>query len=212
YRSTPEILSVANAAIAPNTNQFTKQLTASKKPGMKPVLVTCHDANEQASFIAQRVLELREEGRSLNEMAVLYRSHFHALELQLELTRRNIPFSITSGIRFFEQAHIKDVAAYLKLVTNPTDELSFKRLVMMLPGIGGKGAQKLWAKFSSELRVPGSEAKARADSQPETPRPKPEAPPIATALQKSAGAAPKKAEKAWTQLAITLSQIKAEPV
>ncbi len=65
-------------------------------------------------------------------MAVLYRSHFHALELQMELTRRNIPFSITSGIRFFEQAHIKDVAAYLKFVTNPRDELAFKRIVRLL--------------------------------------------------------------------------------
>src|SRR4029453_13570919 len=75
------------------------------------------------------------------------RSHFHALELQLELTRRNIPFSITSGIRFFEQAHIKDVTAYLKLVANPNDELSFKRLVRLLPGIGGKSADKLWHDF-----------------------------------------------------------------
>ncbi len=80
------------------------------------MLVACNDASEQAAFVAQRVLELREEGGDLNKMAVLYRSHFHALELQLELTRRNIPFSITSGIRFFEQAHIKDVTAYLKLV------------------------------------------------------------------------------------------------
>ena len=95
-----------------------------------------HVTNEQAAFVAQRVLELREEGHDMNQMAVLYRSHFHALELQLEFTRRNIPFSITSGIRFFEQAHIKDVSAYIKLVANPTDELSFKRLVMMLPGEG----------------------------------------------------------------------------
>ena len=73
-------------------------------------------------------------GSSLNDMAVLYRSHFHALELQMELTRRNIPFSITSGIRFFEQAHIKDVVAYLKLATNPRDELSFKRMVRHAPG------------------------------------------------------------------------------
>jgi DNA helicase II / ATP-dependent DNA helicase PcrA len=84
----------------------------------------CQDAGQQAAFVAQRALELRDEGIALNNMAVLYRSHFHALELQLELTRRNIPFSITSGIRFFEQAHIKDVTAYLKLVTNPRDELS----------------------------------------------------------------------------------------
>jgi DNA helicase-2/ATP-dependent DNA helicase PcrA len=199
YRSTPEILSVANAAIAANTEQFSKQLTAAKKSGQKPVLVVCGDGNQQAGFIAQRVLELREEGRSLNEMAVLYRSHFHALELQLEFTRRNIPFSITSGIRFFEQAHIKDVAAYLKLVTNPTDELSFKRLAMMLPGIGGKGAEKLWGKFSSELKPPPAGASSEANQ-------------IATALQKSSGAAPKKTEKAWAQFAITLSQLEVEPV
>src|SRR6202030_3563038 len=96
---------------------------------------------------------LREEGVSMNRMAVLYRSHFHALELQLELTRREIPFSITSGIRFFEQAHVKDVAAYLRLVVNPTDEPAFRRLVQLLPGIGAKGAEKLWEKFRSEWLV-----------------------------------------------------------
>ena len=151
YRSTPQILDVANAAIAANIRQFTKHLAPARKPGEKPVLVPCMTASEQAAFVAQRILELREEGGNLNEMAVLYRSHFHALELQLELTRRNIPFSITSGIRFFEQAHIKDVTAYIKLVSNPRDELSFKRIVQLLPGIGGKGADKLWLKFAATL-------------------------------------------------------------
>jgi len=108
YRSTPEILQVANATIAANVEQFTKQLTPARRPGSKPILVACEDAAMQAAFVAQRALELRDEGVELSDMAVLYRSHFHALELQLELTRRNIPFSITSGIRFFEQAHIKD--------------------------------------------------------------------------------------------------------
>ena len=119
YRSTPEILKVANAAIAANRNQFTKILTPARKSGMKPALVACMDSAQQAAFISQRVMELREEGVSMNQIAVLYRSHFHALELQLELTKRHIPFSITSGIRFFEQAHIKDATAYLKLVANP---------------------------------------------------------------------------------------------
>ncbi|HLP75656.1 MAG TPA: UvrD-helicase domain-containing protein, partial [Candidatus Paceibacterota bacterium] len=162
YRSTPEILGVANAAITANINQFAKQLAPARKSGAKPVFVTCNDASEQASFVAQRVLELRDEGMNLNSMAVLYRSHFHALELQLELTRRNIPFSITSGIRFFEQAHIKDVAAYVKLVANPRDELSFKRLVQLLPGIGGKGADKLWQRFSSEFNVSSSVSETSA--------------------------------------------------
>ncbi len=212
YRSTPEILAVANAAISPNVHQFPKELAAFKKSGTKPAIVTCHDGNEQAAFVAQRVLELREEGREMNNMAVLYRSHFHALELQLELTRRNIPFSITSGIRFFEQAHIKDVSAHIKLVVNPTDELSFKRIAQMLPGIGGKGAEKLWARFCSEFRVSGFGLDAVSpDAQLETPNPKPETARIATAVQKCAPAVPKKAERAWTQLAITVSQLEAEP-
>jgi len=100
YRSTPEILAVANAAITANVNQFAKELAPARKSGVKPALVKCHDAGQQAAFIAQRTLELREEGTSLNQIAVLYRSHFHALELQLELTRRQIPFSITSGFAF----------------------------------------------------------------------------------------------------------------
>ena len=151
YRSTPEILKVANAAIAANVNQFAKELAPARKSGLKPALVACTDAAQQAAFIAQRALELREEGVNLNQIAVLYRSHFHALELQLELTRRNIPFSITSGIRFFEQAHIKDATAYLKFVANPRDEISFKRLAQLLPGIAAKGADKLWKIFSAKL-------------------------------------------------------------
>jgi DNA helicase-2/ATP-dependent DNA helicase PcrA len=166
YRSTPEILSVANAAISANVEQFAKELAPARKPGQRPIKVVCGDAGEQAAFVAQRVLQLRDEGGTLNRMAVLYRSHFHALELQLELTKRNIPFSITSGMRFFEQAHIKDVTAYLKLVVNPRDELSFKRLVKLLPGIGGKGAEKLWRTFT------GQEAAGEGNPKAEGRRPK----------------------------------------
>jgi DNA helicase-2/ATP-dependent DNA helicase PcrA len=191
YRSTPEILAVANAAIKANVKQFAKELTPARKSGAKPVLVACQDSQQQAAFVAQRMLELREEGIELNQMAVLYRSHFHALELQLELTRRNIPFSITSGIRFFEQAHLKDVAAYMKLVVNSNDEMAFKRLVQLLPGIGAKGADKLWSAFTAQLSK--MEATARE--------------PIATALQRCAGAAPKKATRAWADFAITISQL-----
>lgn len=195
YRSTPEILEVANAAIAPNVNQFAKQLAPARKSGSKPVLVTCGDGNEQAAFVAQRVLELREEGAPMDKMAVLYRSHFHALELQLELTRRNIPFSITSGIRFFEQAHIKDVAAYLKLVSNPTDELAFKRLVQMLPGVGGKGAEKLWSNWNEERGTRSAEQGT-----------------LAAALQKCSAAVPKKAATAWAEFVITISQLEAPAI
>src|SRR5207244_3605613 len=175
-----------------------KQLTSARKPGVKPVLVPCGDAGQQAVFVAQRALELRDEGVALNDMAVLYRSHFHALELQLELTRRNIPFSITSGIRFFEQAHIKDLTAYVKLVCNPRDELAFKRLTRLLPGIGGKSADKLWAAFNAERA--GRSAASGSKS------------PIAVMLQSCAAAVPKKAVMAWAQFTATISQLEAEPV
>ena len=213
YRSTPEILSLANAAIAANVHQFEKALAPARKSGLKPVLVATQDGHEQAAFVAQRMLELRDEGIPLDKMAVLYRSHFHALEMQLELTKRNIPFSITSGIRFFEQAHIKDVAAYLKLVVNPADELAFKRLVLMLPGIGGKGAEKLWQKFHAELPAlnqdrPASAGGETRNSGLETS----DSPRLAAALQKCTGAVPKKSASAWADLAITISQIEAVPL
>ncbi len=199
YRSTPEILQVANAAIAANVHQFNKELTPARKPGSKPVLVPCNDGHEQAAFVAQRVLELREEGAALDKIAVLYRSHFHALELQLELTRRNIPFSITSGIRFFEQAHVKDVAAYLKLVTNPRDELGFKRLVQLLPGIGGKGADKLWKAFLQATEAQTEQSTSLAN-------------PAARALQQCSGAVPAKAATSWAQFVATVAQLEDEPV
>jgi DNA helicase-2/ATP-dependent DNA helicase PcrA len=199
YRSTPEILAVANAAIQGNAQQFAKQLTPARKSGSKPVLVPCQDGRQQAAFVAQRVLELRDEGVNLKDTAVLYRSHFHALELQLELVRRNIPFSITSGIRFFEQAHVKDVTAYLKLVTNPRDELAFKRIVQLMRGVGNKAAEKLWKNFS------GREI-ATAKSDPAA-APKEQGSPIATALQACLPNVPKKAQVAWAQLTATISQL-----
>jgi DNA helicase-2/ATP-dependent DNA helicase PcrA len=213
YRSTPEILNVANAAIAANVNQFAKELSPARKSGVKPALVQCHDAGQQAAFIAQRALELREEGVSLNNICVLYRSHFHALELQLELTRQQIPFSITSGIRFFEQAHIKDATAYLKFVANPRDEVSFKRLVQLIPGIGGKGAEKLFHQFQSRSR--GDEAqtesgKRKAESGDELETPHVVSCKIAAALQTCTKAVPKKAAVAWAQFVATISQLEDE--
>jgi DNA helicase-2/ATP-dependent DNA helicase PcrA len=77
-------------------------------------------------------------------MAVLYRAHFHSMEIQMEMTREGIPFQITSGLRFFEQAHVKDVGAFLKFVVNPRDEVAFKRMVKLLPGIGARSAEQLW--------------------------------------------------------------------
>ena len=160
---------------------------------MKPALVACMDAGQQSAFIAQRIMELHEEGTKLNDIAVLYRSHFHALELQLELTKRQIPFSITSGIRFFEQAHIKDATAYLKLVTNPRDEIAFKRIAQLHPGIAAKGAEKLWKIFSAETQT----LKQIKN-------------PIATALETCAPHVGKKAAVAWAQLVATAAQLEEE--
>ena len=152
YRSVPEILQVANAAIEANEEQFPKELTAHRETrSVKPALLELNDSNQQAQFVTQRILELRDEGVQLNEIAVLYRAHFHALELQIELTRHGVPFAITSGLRFFEQAHIKDVASFLKFAANHHDEVAFKRIVRLLPGVGGVAADKLWTGFEKEL-------------------------------------------------------------
>ena len=230
YRSTPEILNVANAAIAANVNQFAKELAPARKSGVKPALIQCHDAGQQAAFIAQRALELRDEGTGLDHIAVLYRSHFHALELQLELTRQQIPFSITSGIRFFEQAHIKDATAYLKFVANPRDEISFKRLAQLLPGVGGKGADKLWRNFCVEFAetvkrggveaLKGEKVEALKRGDVEAPGAEiasthPERRikwPTAAALQDCVAAVPKKAVLDWAQFTATISQLEDEAV
>src|SRR4051812_41125800 len=158
YRSVPEILQVANAAITSNVEQFHKNLSATRDShGIRPAVVALNDGAEQAQFVAQRILELRDEDVDLNEIAVLYRAHYHAIELQLELSRRGIPYQITSGIRFFEQAHIKDVTAFLRLVANPRDEVAFKRMVKLLPGIGNRTADNLWRDWDRAVVAGGAE-------------------------------------------------------
>src|SRR6266487_1829615 len=152
YRSVPEILEVANAAIAANVQQFRKHLSATRESkALKPALVALNDSAEQAQFVAQRILELRDENVDLNDIAVLYRAHYHAVELQLELSRRGIPYQITSGIRFFEQAHIKDVTSFIRFVANPRDEVAFNRMVKLLPGIGNRTAENLWQAWENSL-------------------------------------------------------------
>lgn len=145
YRSVPEILELSNAAIRANTKRFEKDLKAHRQGGSAcPALVPVDDPRMQASFVAQRVLELRDEGVELEEIAILYRAHHQSLEIQMELTSRDVPFQITSGLRFFEQAHIKDVSAFLRFVVNKKDEVSFKRIVQLMPGVGAAGAEKIW--------------------------------------------------------------------
>ena len=184
YRSVPQVLELANASILCNTRQFPKELQAIRPThATQPALVPLGTNNEQAAFIAQRIFELHEEGIALRDMAVLYRAHYHSMEIQLELTRRGIPFLITSGLRFFEQAHIKDVAAMMKFALNPHDEVAFKRLVQLFPGIGKKTAESLWNQVLNALE--GGHDFSRLE------RCKP----------------PKKATKEWTQFVHTLVEL-----
>ena len=204
YRSVPEILDVANAAIAANVQQFRKHLTATRESkALKPALVALNDSGEQAQFVAQRILELRDEGVDLNEIAVLYRAHYHAVELQLELSRRGIPYQITSGIRFFEQAHIKDVTSFIRFVANPRDEVAFKRMVKLLPGIGNRTAENLWQRWAADAVAAGADR--GSDAAP--------APAWVGASGYSFGerlrelSVPAKSKKTWEQLAHTLDEI-----
>ncbi|HZE57815.1 MAG TPA: 3'-5' exonuclease, partial [Chthoniobacterales bacterium] len=159
YRSVPEILQVANAAIAANVKQFRKELAPTRPSNsFRPAVVGLNDGSEQARFVAQRILELRDEGVELDDIAVLYRAHYHAIELQLELSRRGIPYLITSGVRFFEQAHVKDVTSFVRFVANPRDEVAFKRMVKLLPGIGNKSADNHWRAIVAGIGDPGPEA------------------------------------------------------
>ncbi|HUR98265.1 MAG TPA: ATP-dependent helicase [Pyrinomonadaceae bacterium] len=149
YRSTPEILGLANVSIANNRKQFVKMLKAVKgSKDFRPALVPCTDVEQQSAFVAARILELRDNGTPLEEIAVMYRSHYHSIELQLELSRRGIPYRIQSGVRFFEQAHIKDVVSYLRVIVNPRDELAWKRILKMIPGVGRATSNRIYEQIA----------------------------------------------------------------
>ena len=208
YRSVPEILEVANAAIAANVEQFRKHLSAKRESeAVKPAVVALNDGAEQAQFVAQRILELRDEDVDLREIAVLYRAHYHAIELQLELSRRGIPYQITSGVRFFEQAHIKDVTSFIRFVANPRDEVAFKRMVKLLPGIGNRNAENLWNAWEKSINAVAPTRRGDPGSQDT---------PTSTGVSDSgynfgerllAMNVSAKSKKMWTQLAHTLDEI-----
>src|SRR5437879_1774653 len=156
YRSVPEILDVANAAIAANVQQFRKHLSATRdSKALKPALVALNNSAEQAQFVAQRILELRDENVELNEIAVLYRAHYHAVELQLELSRRASRCQLQSDVRFFEQAHIKDVTSFIRFVAIAREEVACNRMVKLLPGIGNRSAGNLWNAWDKSLHERG---------------------------------------------------------
>ena len=153
YRSTPEILNVANAAIAGNPEQFQKELHAVRNEGMTPVVVSPRDGSEQARFIIEKAQLLKREGIALSDMCILYRAHFHAMELQMELNRASMAYVVTSGTRFFEQAHIKDVCTLLRILANPGDELAFTRLLELFPKVGKKTSLKIFRKLGGRANL-----------------------------------------------------------
>jgi DNA helicase-2/ATP-dependent DNA helicase PcrA len=148
YRSTPEILNFANGVLEaqPKGRHFDKELRAARGHMEKPFVVQAIDDREQAEFVVKRIRSLNEdEGCSLSSIAILYRSHFIAVETQIALARSGIPYHITSGVKFFERQHIRDLVALLRFVYNPADEQAWERVAVLLPKVGEKGAQKLHA-------------------------------------------------------------------
>ncbi len=143
YRSTQPILDATNAVIGEAREQFRKELWSARRAGQAPGLVTCADEWEQTDEIIRRVLEHRESDLNLRDQAVLFRASHHSIVLEGELTRRNIPYVKYGGLKFIETAHIKDVMAVLRFAENPKDVVAGQRLMLLLPGIGPKTAQRL---------------------------------------------------------------------
>ena len=149
YRSTPEILALANASIAHNERQFDKELPASREAGPAAGGRAAARHPRAGALCRATAARVARRGRSSPDCAVLYRAHYQALELQIELTRRGIPYEIRSGTRFFEQRHVKDVLAFLRIVVNPKDELSWKRALKIFPRVGERAAAAVWGAIGS---------------------------------------------------------------
>jgi DNA helicase-2/ATP-dependent DNA helicase PcrA len=136
YRSTQPILDTSNLLISRAGERYTKDLYTRRTGGERPWLVTAQDEPTQTRFVVDRILELHEDGVPLREMAVLFRAGYHSADLEIELTARNIPFDKWGGLKFLEAAHVKDVLAFLRVLENPRDEVSWYRLLLLMPGIG----------------------------------------------------------------------------
>ena len=148
YRLTPQIVAFTRASIAHNKTGFPKELVSARPDGVLPLVVSTEDAYDESAFLCEQILEQRDKGLALGLMAVLYRNHYDSILLQGELLSRGIPYTIRSGLRFFEQAHIKDVLAYLRIVVNPRDEASWRRLLLLIPGVGPAKAAALYQLLS----------------------------------------------------------------
>ena len=149
YRSTRQIVAFINEMI-PN-NVFQKELRAVKGNGPKPIIAVTLDRDQQAKFVTQRVREFIAADIPLNEIGILYRSHSHSLEVQIELTHAGIPFEIYSGVKFTESAHVKDVLSFLRLLANPRDQIAWDRALMLFEGIGKVTAGRISSRILQAL-------------------------------------------------------------
>ena len=145
YRSTQPILSLTNEIIRRAKEKYEKSLFTHKAHGDTPLLVQAESEQMQSRFVCQKVLELREEGVPLWDIAVLFRSSFHSFDLEIELARHNIPFVKRGGFQFMESAHVKDLLAYLRILSNPQDAISWNRVLSLLDGVGPQLSQKVIA-------------------------------------------------------------------
>ena len=145
YRSTQPILDLSNMVISRAEERFSKDLWTSREGGEKPWLVTARDEAQQTRFVVDRVLQLHESGVELRDMAVLFRAGYMSADLEIELANRKIPFEKWGGLKFLEAAHVKDVLAFLRVSENPRDEVSWYRILMLMPGIGDTTARAMMA-------------------------------------------------------------------
>jgi DNA helicase-2/ATP-dependent DNA helicase PcrA len=154
YRSTQPVLDVTNTLISRARERFTKSLWTPRQGGERPWLVNVRDEQGQTKFVVDRVLELNEDGMPLREMAVLVRAGYMTADLEIELTNRKIPFEKWGGLKFLEAAHVKDVLAFLRVLENPRDEVSWYRVLLLMPGIGDTTARSLIASMAERAWDP----------------------------------------------------------
>ncbi len=147
YRSTQRILDVANRVLEEAREKFDKKLYTNNEKGDLPGLVKAANMNDQSRFLTQMILNLREQGSELNDIAVLFRNGRDSFDLEVMLNKKNIPYIKYGGQKFTEAAHVKDVLAHLRVLQNPKDSISWNRILMLIDGIGPKTAEDLflWA-------------------------------------------------------------------
>ncbi len=143
YRSVQPVLNFTNQIIERAIEKYPKNLYTHKTGGELPVIIAAANDNLQSKFIVEKILDLREEGVPLNDIAVLFRSSFFSFDLEIELAKANIPFQKFGGMKFIETAHVKDVLAFLRIAANPKDVVSWYRVLLLHDGVGPKTAQKI---------------------------------------------------------------------